>query len=39
MVVSVVGNLLNTAVQIGGLRNVGCPVLCELNVIIIYVTK
>ena len=31
MVVSIVDNLLNTVVQRAGLRNVGCPVLCEVK--------
>ena len=39
MVVSVVGNLLNTVVPRAGLRNVGCPVLCEVKYNYIYVTK
>ena len=31
MVVSIVDDLLNTVVQRAGLRNVGCPVLCEVK--------
>ena len=39
MAVSVVGSLLNTVVQRAGVRNVGCPVLCEVKCDYIYVTK
>ena len=39
MVVSIVDNLLNTVVQRAGVRNVGCPVLCEVKWNYIYVTK
>ena len=31
MVARVVGNLLNMVVQRGGLTNVVCPILCEVN--------
>ena len=31
MVISIIDNLLNTVVQRGELRNVGCPVPCEVK--------